>query len=265
MHYVYRIKDENGKVVYVGQTEDIYNRCKYHKQSLIGDVLEFTTAKDKEQGLGIESSLINYYKPFRNSVSYMKKTISKKVLMEVLSREWAIADCLKVNIALPNRVTCADVTNHCNEIRDSIGYGERSMQTPSQLTAAAFKMALESPCLQYKEASLIKGVKHDAVSKCKRIYKMLGLDAIDKLIAGEDVMITDINGTMKKTTSIQFIYNTLGKISKQESKIKHSYSMTKYDAQNYARDDLSMRCKNNREAQIYLSAMAEQVAAMIED
>ena len=78
-------------------------------------------------------------------------------------------------------------------------------------------------------------------------------------------MLVNENGVMKKSASIQYIYNTLGKISKKEVETKHSYSLTQYDAQRFAKEDLGIRCKNKREARIYLQAIEAQVAAMIED
>lgn len=165
-------------------------------------------------------------------------------------------------------VKCQSIKNNTtlDEVKALINSTEtRRMQTVTQLTVSAFKMALTDPDLKYREAALIKGVKVDAVSKCKRIYQKMGLDVIDTLIAGGEITITDQSGVMKKSSSVQFIYNTLGKIEKKESERKHNYSLTQFDAQRFAREDLGMRCKSKKEARMYLRAVEDQVMSMLED
>ena len=88
MHYVYRITNEAGKVVYIGQTGNVNSRCTDHPQAAAGDTLDFLGVKDRNCALMAESSLIKHYLPCRNSQCGCESKLSNDELDAVLNSEW---------------------------------------------------------------------------------------------------------------------------------------------------------------------------------
>lgn len=160
-------------------------------------------------------------------------------------------------VNIPNNTPLSEVEAIINSTET------RRMQTKAQLTAAAFKMANESPTITTKEAAIIKGVPANGVAKCARINSKMGSATIDKLIAGEEVVITNANGNVKKTASIQYLYNTLGEIAKKEAEQGKKYLLTEADADRFARR--SLKDLSKREAKILALAFQNRAFSMLED
>jgi len=151
-----------------------------------------------------------------------------------------------------------------NEVKAIINSSEkRRMQTKTQLTAAAFKMASENPTITNKSAAKLKGVPVSNVNRCKRISDLLGNKAIDDLIAGKNVMVTTINGGFAETASIQFIYNTLGEAAKKEAETRTNRRMTPVDADKKART--YGKNLNKADANLLASAMQNYANSLLED
>ena len=89
MHYLYRITNESGIIVYIGQTGNLKARCSDHPQAAAGDTLEFLEIENKSYALMAESSLIRHYLPVRNGQWGCNEQVSKIDLDAILSSEWS--------------------------------------------------------------------------------------------------------------------------------------------------------------------------------
>jgi hypothetical protein len=159
--------------------------------------------------------------------------------------------------SLPNNTPLTEVVSIISSLET------RRMQTKTQLTAAAFKKASLNPKMSNADAAKMKGVPVSGVNRCARINKLMGANAIDKLIAGESVVVTTVNGSPRETTSIQFIYKVLGEVAKKAEEQSKRYALTDVDADKLARRYLKDLTKS--EAKILALAIQNRAFSMLED
>jgi len=185
-HYIYRVKDQSGVVVYVGESCNVAQRAFSHEHHKQGLTLEYTSVSDKPYGLLAEAALIKHYMPAINKMNYKNRNLPTSELESIINSAWIEIDGFGSNPA------------------------DEDLEL-SILTAKAFKVAMESSDITYKESAIMNGIKPEMVYQCRKIYNELGASAIDKFAKGECVAIKGNDGSIKNVSVIKHAHEELYK------------------------------------------------------
>ena len=222
---------------------------------MMGDC-EFQSFKEDIK-LNGQQEPIKLYKGKIIDGRHRKRAINELAIESGVAKDRGSLGGMIKAVSLPNNTSIDEVSSIINSSE------KRRMQTKTQLAAAAFKMASTTPSITNKDAALLKGIPVTGVNRCRRIVELLGSKALDDLIEGKEIVITSANGTMVSTSSIQFIYKTLGDAANKKAEKIVKRRLTDVDADKRVR--MYNKGLTKTEAVTLLMAQQNYVNSLIED
>jgi hypothetical protein len=249
-HYVYRIKDKNDVVVYVGETSDIKARSANHEKAMKGDALECINVFDSCEGKSVEAGLIRYFKPCRN-IQIPSLCCSKDTIQDALTSEWVrVKSFEKTSSEILMQIDKNEYMTEAKEYPKAIPYNFiKGRQSTSQVAAQIF-VDVESNGGNFKKDS-IENTKHTKahpfdVEMCRVIDEVLGRDVIDRLVSDVDVAIPNKSGSTRNTKSLSLIYKAALRVSNGKNKLTNEI------AEEMAVKNIKAACNSAEDIQLYL-------------